>query len=265
MNAFLEEYGYLVLFLLVLAERAGLPLPAIPILVGAGALVRSGSMNAWTVLFLSVAACLLADVVWFQVGRVRGAKVMRWICRISLEPDSCVRGSERAFARLGVRSLLLAKFLPPLSVAAVPMAGMLRTPAARFLLFDTLGSVIWVTTFTALGYAFHEQLDWLLAQVGRLGAGLASIAAAALLGYVLWRWYRRQRFLRELRGARIPAGELHRRLRAGEEIAVVDLRHAVDFHSDPRLIPGALHIPMEELEARIDEIPRDREIALYCT
>jgi hypothetical protein len=190
---------------------------------------------------------------------------MRWICRVSLEPDSCVRRSERAFARVGARSLLVAKFLPPLSVAAVPMAGMLRMPTARFLIFDTLGSAIWVVTFVGLGYAFYDQIDWLLDRVGRLGVGLAGVAVALLAGYVLWRWYRRRRFLRELRMARIPAVELHRRLRDGEPITVVDVRHAVEFQGDPRRIPGAIHIPVEELEARIEEVPRDREVALYCT
>lgn len=265
MIPFLEQYGYLILFLLVLAERGGLPLPAIPILVGAGALVHSGSMSLWAVLLLSLAACLLADIVWFRIGRARGGTVMRWICRVSLEPDSCVRRSERTFARIGARSLLVAKFLPPLSVAAVPMAGMLRMPTARFLIFDTLGSAIWVVTFVGLGHVFHDQIDWLLARVARLGVGVAGIAAVLLAGYVLWRWYRRRRFLRELRVARIPAAELHRRLRDGEPIAVVDLRHSVEFQGDPRRIPGAIHIPAEDLESRIEEVPRDREIALYCT
>ena len=112
---FLEQYGYQILFLLVLAERAGLPLPAIPILVGAGAMVRAGSMDGPTAATIAVGACLVADVVWFRIGRLRGADVMRWLCRISLEPDSCVRRTEDAFARFGARSLLVAKFLPPLS------------------------------------------------------------------------------------------------------------------------------------------------------
>jgi membrane protein DedA with SNARE-associated domain len=265
---FLTEHGYLLLFLLVLAERIGLPLPAIPILLTAGALVRQGAMSWPASLFLAVGACLLADLTWYEIGRRRGGQVMRWLCRISLEPDSCVRKTEGIFERWGGRSLLVAKFLPPLGVAAVPMAGMLGLGLGRFLILDTAGSLLWVAAFLGLGFLCAAQLELLLqklAEMGAVGAGLGGLLLGALAIYLAWKWMRRRRFLHDLRIARITPDELDAKIRAGEDVTIVDLRHRVELAADPRMLPGALHIPVEEFEDRHQELPRDRDVILYCT
>ncbi len=262
---FLLRHGYIVLFVWVLAEQIGLPLPAVPFLFAAGAMGGSGRLNLGLAIGVAVLASLLSDVTWYEIGRRRGSQVLHLLCRISLEPDSCVRRTEEVFARHGARSLLVAKFIPGLSTAAPPLAGIFRMRLSRFLLFDSLGALAWAGAFAGMGYLFSDQLEQLAAYALRLGASLAGILAGCLAVYILWKYAQRHRFLRQLRIARIAPEELKRRLDDGEDVLIVDLRHSLDFEAEPHFIPGALRLPPEELERRHHEIPRDRDVVLYCT
>ena len=170
---FLTRHGYLLLFGWVLIERIGLPLPAIPVLLAAGALARGERMDLPTVVGLGVGASLLADLTWYEIGRRRGGQVLNWVCRISLEPDSCVRKTEDVFARYGARALLWAKFVPAFNVA-VPLAGMTGMRLVRFLFYDTLGGLLWVSTFVGLGYAFSRQLAAVLEHASLVGGWRGS-------------------------------------------------------------------------------------------
>src|SRR5436309_2109889 len=171
---FLLRYGYLLLFGSVFIEQMGAPIPAAPILLAAGALAGLGRFRLGLVLALSTAATLLADLIWYELGRRKGMRVLQLLCRISLEPDSCVRRTEDAFARHGARSLLVAKFLPGLSTVAPPLAGAFQMRLARFLSFDSAGAALWIATFVGLGYAFSAQHEQHVARSGRLGAGLLA-------------------------------------------------------------------------------------------
>lgn len=262
---FVLQHGYTLLAVWVFAEQFGFPVSSIPILLAAGALAGSGDMVLAAVIICPVAGSLLADTIWYEIGRHKGSRVLNVICRISLEPDSCVRNTENHFARRGANTLVVAKFIPGLSVAAPPLSGMLGMRLSRFLLFDGAGAVAYVGTFAVLGYAFSRQLE-VVAQVAlSLGMGLLFVLVVGVVLYVAWKYYQRQRFIRSLRISRITPEELSRRLEAGEEITVVDLRHSVDFESDPYTIPGAFYLPSEEFDQRIKEIPQDREIVLYCS
>jgi membrane protein DedA with SNARE-associated domain len=262
---FVIRHGYAVVFGWVFVEQIGLPIPAVPILLAAGALAGAGRLDLSTVLVLAVLASVVSDTVWYAIGRLRGGAVLGLLCRISLEPDSCVRRTEEAFGHQGARSLLLAKFVPGLSTAAPPLAGIIRMPVPRFLVFTTAGGLLWAGVFVGLGYVFSEHLERIAAEAARLGTWLVALLVAALGVYVGGKYVTRQRFLRRLRIARIEPDELKARLDAGEAITLVDLRHSVDFEAEPSIIPGALHLTTAELEARHGEIPRDREIVLYCT
>lgn len=262
---FLLRHGYTVLFALVLVEHIGLPLPAIPILLAAGALAGAGHFSFVLALLLAVVAALLSDFVWYQLGRRRGHSILNLLCRISLEPDSCVRRTENVVARHGARALLFAKFVPGLNTAAPSLAGLFRMRLWRFLVFDAGGALIWAGSYTGAGYLFSQQLERLVTYALRFGAGSVVVVVGALAGYIAWKYAERQRFLRELRVARITPDELRRKLHAGKNIVVVDLRHSVDFEAEPSTIPGALHLLPEELDSRHQEIPRDREVVLYCT
>jgi membrane protein DedA with SNARE-associated domain len=262
---FLIRHGYSVLFVWVLAEQLGLPLPATPLLLAAGALAGAGQMNLGLAIGLAVLASLLGDVSWYEFGRLRGGKVLSLLCRISLEPDSCVRKTENAFVRHGARSLLIAKFVPGLNTMAPPLAGIIGMLLWRFLIFDALGALLYAGTFIILGFAFSNQLEQVAARVASLGFSLLVILVGALAAYITWKYIQRRRFIRSLRIARITPDDLKRKLEAGEDIVVVDLRHSLDFDGESRTIPGAIRLLPDKVEEGHNQIPRGREIVLFCT
>ena len=261
---FLIRHGGQVVFWVIFAEQLGLPVPGIPVLIAAGALSGTGKMNLAAAAGLPVIASLVADYLWFYLGRHRGGSVLSWLCRISLEPDSCVRRTENLFQRHGARSLLIAKFVPGLSTVTPPLAGMFGMSALRFLLYDGTGAFLWVGTSVGLGYLFSSQLEQIARLLAGTGTLLVVLLVGALAGFIGYKYVQRQRFLRELRMARITVDELKSKMDSGEDLAIVDLRHPLDLEANPHVIPGARHMLMEELEHRHHEIPRDRDIVLYC-
>ena len=262
---FLLRHGYWVVFAFVLAEQTGLPLPATPVLLAIGALAGLGRISFWQAFAVGITASLIGDCLWYWLGRKRGYSVLNLLCRIALEPDSCVRRTENVFSRFGAGALLFAKFVPGLSTAAPPLAGLFRMRLWWFLLSDGAGAALWVGAFSLLGYVLRAQLE-LAAEYalgfGRwLGIGLIGLFAA----YILWHIWQRQRFLRKLRIARITPEELLRKLNAGESVMIVDLRNPLDVQTSGSKLPGALLMAPGELEERHQEIARDRDIVLYCT
>jgi membrane protein DedA with SNARE-associated domain len=216
-------------------------------------------------LVASVCASLLADFIWYGLGRRRGSQVLRLLCKISLEPDSCVRRTENVFLRYGVRSLVFAKFVPGLSTVAPPLAGMIGVSLPRFAVYSALAALLWVATWGGLGYLAGDTLQQITGQSGRLGRVLVTFVAAGLVVYVAVKWIQRRLFLRGLRIARISQEELKRQLDSGEPVVVIDLRSELDVGAAPCVIPGALRIAPEELERRHREIPRDRDVIVYCS
>ena len=262
---FLIQHGLAVLFGWVLVEQLGVPVPAMPLLLAAGALAGTGHLSFFAALLCTVLAALASDSLWFQLGRHQGIKILQLLCRISLEPDSCVRRTQGVFSKQGARSLLVAKFLPGLGLVTPPLAGVFRMRFRRFLLFDAIGSMLWAGVFLAIGYAFAGQIERVAAQLASLGGWLQVLLAGALGTYIAYKFVARQRFLRELRIARITVDELKQKIDAGEQVTIVDLRHSLDFEAEPETIPGALHIEAKELEEQNNRLPRDGEVVLYCT
>jgi membrane protein DedA with SNARE-associated domain len=262
---FLLRHGYVVLLGWVFAEQLGLPIPSLPLMLAAGALAGSGRLSFFASLSVCMCAALAADSFWYVLGRYKGIKILQFLCKISLEPDSCVRRTEGIFAKQGARSLLVAKFLPGLGAVAPPLAGIFHMRARRFLLFDACGSLIWAGTFLSLGFIFSNQIERVAEHALQLGSGLLVILVGALVGYIAYKFVARQRFMRELRIGRITPGELKSKIDAGEDLVIVDLRHSLDFEADPETIPGAFRIDAKELEHADNRLPRDREVILYCT
>ena len=260
---FVVRHGYALLFFWILAEQGALPLPSAPLLLACGALAKDGRLALHWIFLTGMAACLLADNVWFMLGRRRGAKVLRFICRVALEPDSCVRQTETAFLRYGSRSLLVAKFVPGLNAVSAPLAAISGVRWGRFLLFDTLGALIWIGAYTGLGYVFSGELDRVGDYAARMGSWVGVLAVGLLAAWIGWKFAQRRRFLKKLAVARIAPEELRRKLEAGEDLVVVDVRSALESEADS--VPGALRIPLEDLETRHGEIPRDRDIILFCS
>jgi membrane protein DedA with SNARE-associated domain/rhodanese-related sulfurtransferase len=261
---FLIQHGYTVVFVWVFAEQIGLPVPAAPLLLASGALAGEGLLRFPIVLSIAFVASLLSDVLWFLVGRYRGSSVLHHLCRISLNPDSCIRNTANLFARYGSWTLLAAKFMPGLSTAAPPLAGIFQMHPARFLLFDGLGACLWVGACAGVGYLLSDQIEQIAGYATRLGISLGLLLLTSLAAYIIWKYIQRRRFLSMLRMARITPEELKEKLDAGEDLMILDVRHPLEFQAEPQTIPGALFVPPEQLGKNNHQIPPDREIILYC-
>ncbi|HLI62370.1 MAG TPA: VTT domain-containing protein [Terriglobales bacterium] len=262
---FVVGYGYALLFVWVLIEQGGLPIPATPLLLAAGALAGQGRMSLPLVVVAATAGCVGADIFWYLIGKRRGGTVLNVLCRIALEPDSCVRRTEGAFAKYGPRTLLVCKFIPGLNTAAPALAGMVGVPYPRFIVFDVLGGLLWTVAYSLLGFVFSKQLDRIARDAHLLGGWLVVLFAAVLVAYVFYRWRERRSFLEQVQGDRITPQELKQQLDSGKQPVIIDLRHPLDVLTDPRTLPGALPISPEELPSRSREITRDGEIVLFCT
>src|ERR1019366_2077010 len=261
---FVVRHGYSLVFAWVFIEQAGLPVPSAPLLLAAGALAGTRQMNLGVVVTIAAVAALTSDCVWYELGRRNGVRVLQLLCRISLEPDSCVRRTQVSFGKNGAKVLLVAKFIPGLNAMVAPLAGIIRMGWRRFLLFDVLGALFWVGAYTVTGYVFSGELERVAASAAYLGEWLLVLLLAAFAGYIGWKFYNRRRFLRRLRIDRITPEELKGKIDAGEDVIIVDLRHALDFEAQPETIPGALHMDAADLEEAYEIIPRDREIVLFC-
>ncbi|HET9597963.1 MAG TPA: VTT domain-containing protein, partial [Anaeromyxobacteraceae bacterium] len=263
--ASITRHGPLLLFAWVSAEQLGFPLPAAPILIAAGVLSATGQMSLVQALALGVAGCLVGDVAWYAIGKRRGTAVLRFVCKLALEPETCVRRSSSLISRYGGRSLLVAKFIPGVSAVAVPLAANSGMSVPSFLVYDLLGAALYVGSYVALGRLVGDRLDDLSSLMQSTSNAAFGVALVAALAIVAWRLRQRRAFRAGLRTARIAPGELRSLIDRGENPFIVDLRHAVDVQPDPRVIPGAMRVDPAELAARHAEIPRDREIVLYCT
>src|SRR5882724_3752582 len=262
---FLVRHGAAVLFAAVFVEQMGLPLPAAPWLLAAGALVGDGKMNWAAALIAAIIGSLVADLIWFYLGRYSGNRVLRLLCRISLEPDSCVRRTQNVFTRYGLKGVIVAKFIPGLSTLVPPLAGNSGVSAPRFVFFDAFGSLLYVGGFMLLGVLFTHQLDQVIAALASLGGNALGVVAGLAALYIGYKYFQRHRLLRELRMARITVDELHQKQEAGERPLIIDLRSSEELEHDPSMIRGARHTTLDEMERREQEIPRDRDIILYCS
>ena len=261
----LARYGLALVFANVLVEQIGIPVPAIPTLVVAGALAADGKLSIASILAAATLACFIADGVWYLAGRRYGLGILRLLCRISLSPDSCVRQTENQFARWGLASLVLGKFVPGIATVAPPLAGAMRIGAVRFVVFNTLGSFLWAAISVGAGVLFHEQITSLLDRFEEMGVRALQVIAALLAIFIALKWWERRRFFRTLRLARITSQELRKLMDDGARPAIVDVRSAADRQVDGRYIPGAVAIDLGELDTRRGELPGDREIVFYCS
>ena len=258
----LEHIGLAAIFGLVLLEQAGLPLPTYPLLIIAGSWSVSGGAPALRIVAAAVAAALLADLGWYFAGQQLGTRVLRLMCRLSLEPDSCVADTEKSFSRFGTRVLLFAKYVPGLGAVATAMSGVVGAPLGSFIAYDLLGSVFWAGSAVALGVLFHNAVGDVfteLASLGRAGLMLLVALLAAFLGQKLWR---RHQFLAELRMSQISVGELAKLLADGAAPTIVDARSAQNRQRDG-IIPGAQVI--DTIDIWVKDLPSHAEVVVYCS
>lgn len=262
---FLAAHGYLVIFVWVFLDQAALPMPSIPLLIAAGALVATGSLDLTSVIVTACAAAMLADVLWYQLGKRGGGKAIAYVCKLSLEPDSCVTTTRNAFGRFGPVTIVIAKYLPGVQTLAPASAGFVGAPFGGFLLLDLLGTLLYILPFIFGGYLFQPQLLAALSSLGDISGGLAIVLVGSLGAYAAFKITQWATFFRGHRLRRLTAEELYARRERGDSITVIDLRQRLDYELQPVVIPGALRIPISEIPGRRDEVPDHLDVALVCT
>jgi len=257
----LVSHPYSILFVSGLLERARAPLLFSPVLVAAGALAAAGGMRFDLALWLALISCIAGDQLWYELGRRRGNSVLSTLCRVSFEPDSCVRRSKMFFEKGSNRTLLFSKWLPGISHVVPAVAGLSGVQPERFFLMNVAGSALWILALMLAGYLTVERMH-LASAVAPVIFEASLIVLIANAGFKFWQ---RRQFLSELYKSRITPEEVQQMLESAEPLVILDLRHPLDSVSDPRTLPGAIRVLPEEVSRRATTLPRDEEIILYCT
>jgi membrane protein DedA with SNARE-associated domain/rhodanese-related sulfurtransferase len=260
----IQTYGLLIVFGTVLLEQIGLPIPAMPILIVAGALAAGGEISWPACLAASLAACLISDYFWFRAGRFYGRRVLRLLCKISLSPDYCVSQTEDKFRRYGSKSLIVAKFIPGFNTVAPPLAGAMGTSTARFIAFSVAGGLLWSGVGIGVGAWFHASIDELLDTLDTMG-GIALAGLLTLLAlFVLYKYIERRRFLSSLPLDRIQADELNDLIDGGQGPLIIDAR-SLTAQQLQQAIPGALSFLSCDPGQLMASLDKDRHIVVYCS
>lgn len=263
LDRLIERNGLALVFANVLFEQLGLPIPAMPTLVVCGALAAEGRISAVAVLGVAFAACMIGDGLWFVAGKLYGRRVLRFLCGISLSPDTCVRQTQTQFERWGGITLVAGKFIPGLSTVAPPLAGAMRYSWMRFALLNGLGILIWAGLAIGAGMLFHAQVSALLVWLEDLGQAAVGLLVAALCAYVAFKWWERQRLYKTLRVARITVDELRQLMGGARKPVIVDLRKTIageERHS----IPGSIVMDLAEVREGHSRLPLDNDIVFFC-
>lgn len=259
----LRDFGVAFVFINVLLEQGGLPIPAVPTMILAGALTAAAGESLMALGLVAVLAAVLADTFWYYTGRRIGMRVLRVLCRISLSPDSCVRQTEAIFGRFGATSMLAAKFIPGFASVATALAGAVRMRYWKFLVFDAIGAALWVGVAVGLGYLFRGALEDVLATLDALGRWGLLLLLVALLLYVAGRWWQRHLFARQLRMDRVSVDELRELLEQGAVGAILDVRSSLAREATGR-IPGAVVVDLETPDATLRKLAEAGEVIVYC-
>jgi membrane protein DedA with SNARE-associated domain/rhodanese-related sulfurtransferase len=259
----IQQYGLVFVFVNVLAEQAGLPVPAYPTLVIAGAYLTRGEHALVALLLVGAVAAVIADTFWYLTGRRFGTRVLRTLCRITLSPDSCVRQTETIFERFGPASMVFAKFVPGFASVSTALAGAMGLRYWKFVLFDLVGALLWVGVAVGLGYLFRDAIAEVLETLQSLGKWGLLLVAAALAAWIAAKWWKRRLFVRQLRTDRVTVDELKAMLDADRVAAILDVRSALMQAASGR-IPGAYPIDMNRIAEGIAGVPTEGEVVVYC-
>lgn len=265
MTGLLAQYGLALVFVNVLVHQAGMPVPAVPLLVVTGALVQKGQLSLALLLGVVVAASLIADIPWYYAGRRFGYSILNTLCRVAIEPDTCVKRTENIYERWGAPSLLVAKFIPGFSTVAPPLAGTMRLAFIPFAAYSAAGAALWAGVAIGGGMLFHAEVERALAWLAEMGVGAITTIVAIVALYVTVKWIERWLFIRMLRTARISVDGLRELLLREEKPLILDVRSATARKLDPRRVPGAVAVDVDMPAHALPRVAPDREIVVYCT
>ena len=261
----INQWGIPLVFAAVLLDLAGLPLPAAPWLVVAGALSIEGPLRTDVLLAAAFFAALIADNAWFLVGRRHGRKLLETVCRVSLSPDICVSRTDELLGRYGPSLLLFAKFIPGVSAVSIPTMAAMGTTWRKFLAYDAAGCVIWCGAYIGVGAIFSREIDRVLDTMDWIGGRALAILAGFFLAYVAAKLVHRRHLVRLHDLVRIAPHEVSRLLEAGHDFVILDARSEVARSSDSRSLPRS--IPLQDPRA-IESLPRelrDKTVVTFCT
>ena len=265
MGYYLVHTTYPILFVAVLARQLCLPVPALLFLLSAGALAGSRRLSFVGVLLAAVLGCVLADLVWFEAGRLRGKRVLRLLCEFTSDPSYCIRRGRALFAKRGLRLLLIAKFVPGLDGLCPPLAGMLGASRTAFVLHDAGGATLWAGAYIGCGFVFAKQLDQVERHISTAATAVVLIFGIPLLVWFVLKLARLVLMIRMLRPLQIQPEILKSKLDSGAKVGVIDL---LRFEEDPEgvaAIPGALRLdPLELRRKKRIVMPPDVDLVLYC-
>jgi membrane protein DedA with SNARE-associated domain/rhodanese-related sulfurtransferase len=262
---FFLQYAYPIVFFWIVGEQLGMPLPSIPILLTAGSLTATHRLSFLLILLVVIAGCFVSDSIWYLLGKRYGGSVVKLLCRLSFESSTCVRKTEDYFTKHGPQALLVAKFVPGLSTVAAPIAGQTGMKYSLFLAYDLGGALFWGGSVTLAGRFFGDVLKRHPQAFTFVGHSAGVLVLLGIIGFLIYRIWKQQSFLRQVKTSRLDPEELKEMLDSGQKVFIVDLRHPLDYLPDPRVLPGALRVSPDSLMQRSTEIPRDRDIVLYCT
>lgn len=256
-----------VAFVGVFAGAIGLPVPAMPTLIVVGStLVAARDPMLILATFLgALAGAFLGDAAWFLTGRRFGYRVLDGLCRISLSPDTCVRRASGFFEKRGVKLLLVSRFIPGLSLVAIPIAGAGDTKFMRFTMYDLLGATLWISVGLSAGMLFYRQIDALLVGLRQVGLGVAALAVILLVLWIGFRYLRRTMLLMRLRKSRISVDELSMLLASEPGALIVDVRSAMSRRDDPFVIPGSQLFDLSTADVDLATLPRHSSVVIYCS
>jgi membrane protein DedA with SNARE-associated domain len=265
MTGLLAQYGLALVFVNVLLTQSGVPVPAVPILAVAGAFVAQGQIALAPLILVSVVASLIGDTLWYFAGRLYGYRVLRTLCRVAIEPDSCVKQTETIFERWGAPSLMLAKYIPGFSTVAPPLSGAMRVGLPAFLGYSVVAAVLWAGLPIALGAAFHMEIERALEWIGSMGTGALAVIVAVVAFYAGIKMLQRYMLIRFLRMVRVSVDELRDLMLRDVKPVVLDVRSSMARKLDPRRIPGAIWVDIGAPQAAVAAMPPDQDVVVYCS
>ena len=259
-------YGYALLFGWILIEQMGAPLPATPLILAAGALSAQHELNFGLLLLFGILACAMADSTWFFIGRRYGHRVVRILCKLSLEPQVCVRRTENSLGgRRRQITIVFGKFIPGVATVVSPLAGRSKMRYMEFVALDTLGAVIWIGTLLLSGRLFGDVLKRNIGLLNQVGHFSGALLATGIVGFFLVRLWRRQRTLRRLAASRLEPEDLKRQLDSGEMVYILDLRHPLELAEDPHTLPGARNVAANAVRQWFADVPSDSDVVVFCS
>jgi membrane protein DedA with SNARE-associated domain len=269
MNLFslMAHHGYALTFGLLLAEAIGLPFPAAIALVAAGAAVAAHALWGPYVLFAALTALLLGDTVQFWLGRYMGWALLGFLCRVSINPETCILRSAESFYKRGKVTLVIAKFIPGVNTMAAPLAGSMKMRFWQFLRLDLAGAFVYSITYLLVGYLSRDFLAAILRGFHAAGRAMEIVIVAALLAYAIYRivQYRKHKMYRVV--PRVQVQELAARLVSEDasRVLIVDVRSHGYYDSGSARIKNSIRIEPNNLDDEIKNLPKDKDIYLYCT